>query len=633
MMSAYPSCSFSFREGADQSQLLPNELLRLIFLQCDPATLYTSVRSLNKSWRYTVENQLFRDQFTSNRWRVGLRVSKKVSAVRADGSHFDSIDQDGQEDPIETLNALAREGVSESHPASRHLSANSTHIVHVIPLTFSSYDPDNLSLRFDTGSEWHALFKVPSPLEAEDEEADQDGRSSAVQRRRTEVKADSSRLEMDFAIVWRFPGDGQGGDDEAKQDYWGSPDPENGWLSRFYCSNFDVKRCKLEEATTNLTAAEDRILRSTPMATRTRRAELHPFLAQVQREEQEDNVSEPVGRSQDLTWSDEGHEYLSLDLSLGMDFFVKRSARANQLLRRLEAEAFAAQLREASPSYTFSVKQDGSKKKKKKWNQHHHAAFNSVSTSACASGSVTPKELSSPPPSRITSTIEARRNLILPASNQGLNSHTNASPLARLASTSGTAAGTSSSSFAPSFCSPLASGQPLEEGKKQESEYCFGEKFPPAPTPGCPQSLAPSRRGGGSVALSSLGSSSRSRAGNRSGSSTPRAKFVARLCRAEMMPSTKAASCSSSTSSPWAGGDKFGRGSYRIAKAEEILKRKQVLLPCDFEDDLEQDDEAGDSDADEESDEETLESPPLRTALLKTQVSTPAVWTWSRGYK
>lgn len=40
-----------------------------------------------------------------------------------------------------------------------------------------------------------------------------------------------------------------------------------------------------------------------------------------------------------MIWSDKGHEYINLNLNLGIEFFVRRSAKANLLHRKLEEEA------------------------------------------------------------------------------------------------------------------------------------------------------------------------------------------------------------------------------------------------------------------------------------------------------
>ena len=241
-------------EGNDQ-QCLPNELLRHVFLYSDPHTLYTSVRALDTHWKNAVETDLLHELFRTQTWRVGLRVSKKkalsqsaMMASAADSSQpaSDQENEEESEESEEELTAcLARQdseinslmatpGVTEEEvntllasfaatSAKKAAARKARSILHVIPLTFQRYDPESTSLAFGTGAGWHALF---------------DGFSAEQQS--------GSRLDLDFGLCWRFPGDGQEvnsdsgasaeADDKAKSDaYWGEPDIENGWLSRFYC--------------------------------------------------------------------------------------------------------------------------------------------------------------------------------------------------------------------------------------------------------------------------------------------------------------------------------------------------------------------------------------------------------------
>ncbi len=58
-----------------------------------------------------------------------------------------------------------------------------------------------------------------------------------------------------------------------------------------------------------------------------------------------------------LVWSDEGHEYVNLNVELGMEFFVRRSARANLLSRRLEN--FLRSHAERSAADSFGVADAG----------------------------------------------------------------------------------------------------------------------------------------------------------------------------------------------------------------------------------------------------------------------------------
>ena len=65
------------------------------------------------------------------------------------------------------------------------------------------------------------------------------------------------------------------------------------------------------------------------MASRVRKATLHPSFPHSE-------MAEEAEASRNLTWSDEGHEYVALDINLGIEFFTRRSARTNLLSRRLE---------------------------------------------------------------------------------------------------------------------------------------------------------------------------------------------------------------------------------------------------------------------------------------------------------
>lgn len=325
------------------STSLPPEILSQIFLEVDPHTLYTSIRALSRSWKRCVEDRLIAAEFESGRWRVGLRVVRKPKmgsawrGGRAGGRGVDApgatwnevhtrVSQRAQQQGIDeeqivqqarhafAVNVAARPGSleDEMEPAlSGHDQKfdHSAPIVHTIPMRFKQYNQDSTTLQFNTmNDELYALFEK-----------------------------EASRLDLDFGIVWRFPGDGQNDEEE-----WGDADPENGWLSRFYCSSFDTKRAEGTDLT-GKTTSESVNLRSTPLARRVRRA----ITRADSNDEEENDLDEPetslVDPSVPLEWSDRGHEYAALSLSLGTEFFVRRSARANHLLRRLEAEVEAAQ--------------------------------------------------------------------------------------------------------------------------------------------------------------------------------------------------------------------------------------------------------------------------------------------------
>lgn len=265
------------------STSLPFEVQRTIFLLLDPHSLYTSVRSLNNKWKETVEDHLLEQQFTSKNWRIALKVSRRFKhsnpsgggpadaggATPANNNMLQALDGLDKEDRLEKvlnmdglkedmLDELNENGetpeLSSSNDSNLTSSSNSSFETkvktHVIPLKFERYCNETTSLEFSTGEEWHALFEQPQEVPAHDGEV-QDG-----QERITEVDPQEARLDLDFAIVWRFPGDGKDEDEEDEERErkrgrngnnvvrnrereitreWGKPDPENNWLSRFHC--------------------------------------------------------------------------------------------------------------------------------------------------------------------------------------------------------------------------------------------------------------------------------------------------------------------------------------------------------------------------------------------------------------
>lgn len=611
---------------------LPNELLRHIFLYCDPATLYTTVRALNRSWKHTVENDLIATHFANNDWRVGLRVTRKLPSTLTEEEVADAQRQQADEE-LYRLNVLNRPGAREPF----NINAQPRTVTHVIPLAFKGYDAETVSLRFDTDSTWHSLFQVQppdsdeedappnnaAPANAADEDPDSDdsseddgeteqqgnGPAPTVRRRqrredfgaaaaRARARAESARLELDFGLVWRFPDDGQDADvyqiKKGDAESWGQPDPENGWLSRFYCSNFDTVSSAAPSSAPS-GAASPAVLQSTPLTRRVRSSRLH---SSVERR-MHDVIDDDEGFSPaQMIWSDEGHEYMSLDLSLGMEFFVRRSARANQLVRRLEAAAAAAEARDVVAQLTRKLKKGKKSAKKSGLSSLNPSAAGSVA----ASGWATPLEVASPPPSRMTASNDPRRR----AMQNALEKDVHRAP-------SGSRLGSGSS--------PLKSKDPAKDDDTEDEGTRTPEQSASAPNFLAPSmmvsrynSVAPSRQGGGSVGTgSSYGTKSRG-AGNGSragGSSAPRATFQAKLLRAERMPSrpstpppageeessdSATAITTPSDRAGWAGGDKFGRGAYRLAQ--------------------------------EWSDE--LESDKFQEALSNSGVTTPVTWTWSR---
>lgn len=403
------------RRSSAAAAMLPPEVLSQIFLEVDPHTLYTSVRALSRSWKQCVEERLLAREFESGRWRVGLRVVRKPKVgspwqggivggkgFDAPGALWNEVRSRAEEDESsvgnasdEEVEARRRQAVERAEQAyrtavlTRHgaledelapldaracdeLSAAQP-IVHVIPLKYKRYDGASTTLQFATPeNELQALFE--------------NGNSSA----------DPSRLDLDFGIVWRFPGDGQ--DNEQ----WGEADPENGWLSRFYCSTFDMDVSEQDE---------DKVgscrLISSPLARRVRRTIRHPTgSGDVEDDEEDEEEDVNMQRhsstsSKPMEWSDGGHEYASLSLSLGTEFFVRRSARANQLTRRLEVAAAAAQsmrndkrrrlLQSAASTPRRSPKQTGTPLTTDDLSSiRRHLAATATSSTALPSGMSTP---------------------------------------------------------------------------------------------------------------------------------------------------------------------------------------------------------------------------------------------------
>lgn len=626
-----PSSSQPSSAPSHSKPELPNELLRHIFLYCDPATLYTTVRALNSSWKHTVENDLIATHFANKDWRVGLRVTRKLPSTLTEEEVADAQRQQADEE-LYRLNVLNRPGAREPF----NINAQPRTVTHVIPLSFKGYDPENVSLRFDTDSTWHSLFQVAQPESDEedgaannaaanaanaaaadnsDSDSDSDGSEDgdapadgARQRQddfgaaaaRARARAESARLELDFGLVWRFPDDGQDADvyeiKKGDAESWGQPDPENGWLSRFYCSNFDTVSSAAPSTAPSGTSSPT-VLQSTPLTRRARSSRLH---SSVERR-MHDVIDDDEGFSPaQMVWSDEGHEYMSLDLSLGMEFFVRRSARANQLVRRLEAAAAAAEARDVVAQLTRKLKKGKKSTKRSALSSLNPSAAGSVS----ASGWATPLEVASPPPSRMTASTDPRRRAMQNALGKEMRSP-------------------STSQFA-NGSSPLK-GKAAVDGDDTAEEN-GGTRTPEQPSSApnllAPSmlasrlnSVAPSRQGGGSVGTgSSYGTKSRNGAGSNSragGSSAPRATFQAKLLRAERMPSrpstpppageeessdSATANTTPSDRAGWTGGDKFGRGSYRLAQEWS----------------------------------EELESDKFQEALSNSGVTTPVTWTWSR---
>lgn len=242
------SLSLSPKRAATPS--LPSELLYQIFTHCDPATVLLSLRCLSSSWRHKVDRSLLPHLFSTRAWRVGVQISRRprhghswggsiVGTPGATTPNGLSIEEEDEEmrrqrwqDEREriSLRTGALEDELPGFPLPHATTGKPAPVTHVIPLEFGRISHTPLTqqsteptLRFATrNSNWYALF------ESNDDEdtLPADPEQARIERRRRKEEA---RLALDFGLIWRFPGDGQG---DAE---WGTPDPEMGWLSRFYC--------------------------------------------------------------------------------------------------------------------------------------------------------------------------------------------------------------------------------------------------------------------------------------------------------------------------------------------------------------------------------------------------------------
>lgn len=459
-------------------------------------------------------------------------------------------------------NVLSRPGAFEDELSpldSASPSAEASQpLVHVVPLTFKRYDGQSTTLQFETGAhDWHAVF----------EHNHGDG----------SVSADTGRLDLDFGIVWRFPGDGQG------ESGWGVPDPENGWLSRFFCSSFDVNEV-VGSGGSHTNEEAECCLHSTPLARRLRRAVRNqPDLAVTVSEEEQQTTS--------MAWSDEGHEYASLSLSLGTEFFVRRSARANFLLRRLEAAAEADEERQqgnvegvsrikprrrlmgdfaqttsacATPTGTSSNASSGLLALLNKQRFYPGSSLSSsTSQSTTSSGTSTPlppwhthngrsfAAVASTPPAN-SSCFDRRGPPSAPPSRVLRQSSPSPSSQPRASGSSAPYPSAATSGYSSVRHMPLVDDKAAEEAKQ-----CQQQQLAPASQDSIEESNSEKRSDESAASESSTpascSSSSRnctSKGTGASHSSIPRARFTARLLRR---------SNSATAPSSWKGGDEWGR--------------------------------------------------------------------------
>ncbi|CAO1639242.1 unnamed protein product [Sympodiomycopsis kandeliae] len=276
-----PSGSCPFSE-------LPHELMTEVFLHLDPHTLYTSIRSLNHDWKETVESHIVPMAFLSGKWRIALRIHQRP---RKRAQEQNSIRRnETQQERRERVESTPGAFEDELDPPS-DTTAEPVTTTTYLPLELSRVNSLENKFEFSSGINWYAIYE-PGPNSSTD---------------------NSFRLDLDFGIAWRFDGDGKESE-EQRPGGWTKLDTENGWLSKFYCSTYDLKPSNHD------TTRQVYKLNSTNL-TRRRRRRMKSKL------------------DKRLIWSDEELEYIHITMSLGTEFFIRKSARANLLMRALEVEA------------------------------------------------------------------------------------------------------------------------------------------------------------------------------------------------------------------------------------------------------------------------------------------------------
>lgn len=278
---------------------LPHELMTEAFLHLDPHTLYTSIRQLNRDWKETVESHIIPMAFKSGKWRLALRIHQRPRKYTLEQqAQIDSAlatSRESDDERRQRVESTRGAWEDELLPPSKEPRVITTYL----PLQLDRVNSSSDRFEFSTGNNWYALYEIdPTTNNQEDH---------------------SFRLSLDFGVAWRFDGDGKDGE-EQRPGGWTKLDQENGWLSKFYCSTYDLGRSNRNTHSDKETYQ----LHATPLTRRRRMPAGRP--------------SQPGGPVP-LQWDDEHIEYLHLRLSLGTEFFIRRSARANLLMRALEAEA------------------------------------------------------------------------------------------------------------------------------------------------------------------------------------------------------------------------------------------------------------------------------------------------------
>lgn len=313
--------------GTSAFAQLPHELMAQVFMHVDPHTLYTSIRQLNKHWKVTVESHIIPMLFRTHQWRVALRVHRRLRRIHQNNaaalattrsqtrSHLTATGETDEERNHRVLSSLGAWEDEMQPPDSDPMQPRT--ITDYIPLELKSVNSTRNQFDFTTGKQWYALYELDHRALAGDA---------------------GFRLDLDFGVAWRFDGDGKDGE-EQRPGGWTSLDQENGWLSKFYCSTYDLnsvlsgRRNSISDCEKEQHDVEIVKLNHTNLVRRRRLPA--PEAPRGGRTEARADPFAPL----DLYWDDKHVEYMHLDLSLGTEFFVRRSARANLLMRALEAEA------------------------------------------------------------------------------------------------------------------------------------------------------------------------------------------------------------------------------------------------------------------------------------------------------
>lgn len=297
-------------------------------MHVDPHTLYTSIRQLSRPWKQTVETHIIPMLFHSRQWRIALRVHRRIRRIHPNSAaanamatwnqtrraHLAATEND-EERAARVLSSMGSWEDEMQPPESDPMQPRT--MTDYLPLELVSVDAAENQFRFTTGRNWYALYEL-------------DHRA---------LGGDASfRLDLDFGIAWRFDGDGKD-NEEQRPGGWTSLDQENGWLSKFYCSTYDLTNVVSGRRGSIGTMERQQQDKGIVKLNDTQLARRRRMPAPRARSGSGASERQKPTEQMELYWDDKHIEYMHLDLALGTEFFVRRSARANLLMRALEAEA------------------------------------------------------------------------------------------------------------------------------------------------------------------------------------------------------------------------------------------------------------------------------------------------------